>query len=507
MESIKQFRSSIKVTRSIFLIFIIQLIISGPAFAEKQEDGISNAMVQIYTVNSEPSYSKPWMMQPPGIINGSGFIIDGNRVLTNAHIVANQKTILVKRYGKSTRYRAAVLNVSHKSDLALLSIDDKEFFSGVVPLKLGELPEVEQEVLIYGFPAGKELVITEGMLFRFARLEYRHSSSYLLTGEITASIKTGNSGGPVIVNNKVSGIVMQASGSKNIAHMIPSPVIEHFLKDIADGRYDGFPDAGLITQNITTPFLKKRHNLQNDRTGVLINQVLPGSEAKDILQKDDIILAINGHNISDDGNIEFRPGEWISYNYLIEMQQIGEKISLDIMRSGKNKNITLSLNKTREDFLLIPNEQYDRRPKYFIFGGIVFSTLTKNFLNTCDETPKGLAGELLNWPTREMKEVVIALKVLPADINKGYHDMKSWVVSKVNGNKIKDLNELHSLVTTASDPLIVFENKYGNQIVIDREKAEKTHKSILSTYYIKKDCSTELANLHAGNHKLPAIKH
>ena len=493
----KQFRSIFLITRILFLLFVIELLVSGSVCAEKQDADIKNAMVRIYTINSEASYSKPWMMMPPSVVNGSGFIIEGNRVLTNAHIVANQTFIRVTRYGKSKKYHASVLYVSHEADLALLAIDDEEFFSGITALHLSDLPAVEQNVRIYGFPGSKKLTIIDGILSRIDLLEYKHSSSFFLAGEIVASIKSGNSGGPVISNNRVAGIVMQASSAKKIAHMIPAPVIKHFLEDIADGRYDGFPDIGLITQNMKNPYLKNKYNLQNDQTGVLINQVLPGSEDENKLQKNDIILAINGYNIRDDGNVEFQPGEWTNYNYVIEMQQIGEKINLDIMRSGKIKNLTLSLNKTRKDFLLVPNEQYDKRPKYFIFGGIVFSTLTKNFLNAFDDAANELTVELSNWPTKEKKEVVIALKVLPADINEGYHDVNSWEVSEVNGNKFKDLNELYYLVTTSADPYVTFKNKNGYEVVIDRKKAKESHKHILSTYNIKKDSSSDLASLHA----------
>ncbi len=501
--SVKQFKSNIQITRILFLLFIIQLVFSCFAFAEKQETDIKSAVVKIYTVHSKPSYSSPWMMLPPSIVNGTGCIIEGNRVLTTAHIVANQTFIQVKRHGRSKMYNASVLNVSHEADLALLKIDDEEFFKGVIPLKLGDLPEANEKVRIYGFPAGRKLLITDGILSFFDRLEYKHSSSFFLAGMINASIKPGNSGGPVISDNRVTGIIMQASSTKKIAHMIPAPVIKRFLKDIADEHYDGIPDAGLITQNMINPNLKKKYCLQNDHAGVLINKVLPGSEAKNQLQKNDIVIAINGYNIRDDGNVEFRPGEWTGYNYFIEMQQFGEKIDLDILRSGKIRNFTLSLHKTRKDFRLVPNEQYDKRPKYFIFGGIVFSTLTKDFLNTCKDVPKELTEELSKRPTEEKKEVVIALRVLPADINEGYHDLNRWIVSEINGNKFKDINELHNLVKNSSDPYIIFKNNDGNRVVIDRKKAEKSHKSILTAYNIKKDCSTDLQSLHAESHQVP----
>jgi hypothetical protein len=70
--------------------------------------------------------------------------------------------------------------------------------------------------------------------------------------------------------------------------------------------------------------------------------------------------------------------------------------------------------------------------------------------------------------------------------------VNSWVVDKVNGEKIWNLSDLVKKVENSLDPYIIFEDKWDQQIVIDREKAENTHQEILETYRIPFDRSEDL---------------
>ena len=469
-----------------------------PVYAGHSEADTTNAVVKIYTVSSEPYYFNPWMTLPANSVNGSGAIIKDNMILTSTHVVANQTFIEVRKYGDARKYNARILFTSHESDLALLTVDDRKFFEGVKPLELGNLPEVQQDILIYGYPGGDALSITRGTLSKLEHKSYMYSSAFLLAGQINASVKPGNSGGPVVVNGKIAGVIMQAAINSSLAQMVPAPVIGHFLEDVDDGAYDGFPDIGLVTQRMENPFMKKKYGMYDGQTGVVINTVLPGSPAEGKLQKDDILLAVNSHLIGDDRSIEFRTREHTDFLYFIQKEQVGSSVNIDVLRDGKIKIFSLTLNQTRNDFLLVPHEAYDQKPRYFIYAGIVFSPLTKNFINSWDGAPEELIVEMSNHPSNERKEVVVALQVLPAEINKGYHNLNSWIVDSVDGNNFKDFDEFYQRVTASAKQYTTFMNRSGYQVVIDREKAEESHESILRTYSVREDRSSDLVNLHAN---------
>ena len=157
---------------------------------------IKESIVKIYTVANLPNYQEPWNTSTAQF-SGSGSVIVGNKILTNAHVIADSTFLEVKRYGHTKRYSATVINVSHDADLAIIEVKDPEFFSGATPLELGSLPTTQEEVVVYGFPTGGDtLSVTKGVVSRIEHQQYAHSSEYMLSVQIDAAINPGNSGGP-----------------------------------------------------------------------------------------------------------------------------------------------------------------------------------------------------------------------------------------------------------------------------------------------------------------------
>lgn len=477
---------------------VISLVHAKESEKSLSNDTIKDSIVKIYTVVNKTDYFRPWNVYTVRI-GGSGCVIAGNRILTNAHVVADQTFVEVRRRGEAKRHRAKVLSVSHDADLALLTVENEDFFNNVTALEFGELPEMQDDVFVYGFPKGGDMLsVTKGVLSRIEHRQYAHSSEYLLAAQIDAAINPGNSGGPVIAKGKVVGVVMQAyQNAENIGYMVPIPIIEHFLYDIEDGNYDGFPRAGIKIQPMENPGMRRKHKMHKNQTGVLVINILPESTAEGKIQKEDIILQVGGHDIADDGTVEFRPKERTSLSYFFDKHQVGEEINLTLSRDSKIIKTTITLDKTAKDFQLVQMEQYDTLPRYFIYGGIVFSPLTKNLIkqwgkNWTKNAPKHLVVELDNWPTPSKSEIVVALQVLGADINEGYHDISNWIVEEVNNQKFKDFDEFYNLIVNSQDEFITFKDNKGKLIVIEKAPAEESQENILKTYRIKADRSQDL---------------
>jgi len=474
----------------------------GAGKAVKSDRRLKEAIVKIFTIQNPPDYYNPWSMRGSRGITGSGCIIKGKKILTNAHVVSDETFVQVRRYGRSRKVRARVVEVSHDADLALLEVDDDSFFEGIRPLELGRLPEPQQEVMVYGFPLGGDtLSVTKGVVSRIEHRTYVHSSCYLLAGQIDAAINPGNSGGPVIVDGKVAGVVMQGvPQADNIGYMVPVPVIRHFMDDIADGRYDGFPSLGVVMERMENADLRRRYRMPEEYTGMLVVKVVPGSPADGKIEKGDVILEVDGHPVADDGTVEFRPDERTSVAYFIQAHQIGDRMRVAVLREGLRKEIEVKLSRPLEADRLIPMEQYDRLPTYYIFGGLVFCPLTKNLLSTWDgkwysSAPRELLALLSdNYVTRERDEVVLMLRVLAADVNEGYHDYSNWIISEVNGHKVRNLRDLIRRVEGSQDEFIEFSNDHGQRIVFDRRKAQAACDAILETYHIRADRSPDLAS-------------
>jgi len=490
--------TNIQIMKFISIIIVLSALI--PLSTQARED-IKDAIVKIYTSSSQPDYYNPWSMMSSSQGTGSGCIIAGRKILSNAHVVSYQTFVQVRRHGDARRYPARVVSVSHEADLAILTVDDPDFFNGITPLELGELPESQDEVFVYGFPMGGDtLSITKGVMSRIEHQTYSHSSVSLLAGQIDAAINPGNSGGPVVKDNRLVGVVMQGfSQADNIGYMVPVNIIEHFFADIEDGVFHGIPSIGVVMQNLENPALKRRCGMDDDQTGLLINQVLVGSPAENVLHTGDVVLAVDGHAIADDGTVEFRPRQRTSVSYYVQRKQIGDDIAIDVWRDGKVTPLTLTLNRPLWMDWLIPLDQYDVLPSYYIYGGAVFSPLTKNLLkrwggNWYRTAPLDLVARLSNnFPEREDEQVVMILKFLPADVNQGYHQIAYWIIEEVNGHKIFNMKELIEQVEAEDDSgFVELKSANGNVIVLDRQEAEASHRQILDIYRISLDRSGDL---------------
>jgi S1-C subfamily serine protease len=464
------------------------LFFSGTSFAKAD---IKTSMVKIYTTQTPPDYDNPWQVDSPVLTSGSGCVINEDKILTNAHVVSNQTYIQVSRYGESTKYKANVFAVSHEADLALLTVEEKEFFRDVNKLDLGELPNVQDEVVVYGFPEGGEtLCLTKGVISRIEQNKYSHSALEFLAIQIDAAINSGNSGGPVMKGEKIIGIATQTKiDSENMAYIVPTPIINHFLKDLEDGQYDGFPKVGLITQSMENEALKNIYGLNKRDSGILVASVIPGSPGDGIIRTGDVIISIDGNDIANDGTVEFRPNERTKYDYCVQQHQIGEKIPLEIIRNTIKRKLEITLNTTMKDLRLVPLARYDVLPTYYVYCGLVFTPLTFDYIKTWGDewylhAPSKYTSLLVNdLRSTKGEEVVILSKVLPHDINNGYHNMSDCIITEVNGKKIHNLNELVRIIEGDTEKRFVeFRTKQDKHIVLDREKATGVHAEILEIY-------------------------
>ncbi len=487
-------------------VFIVGLIVSKQVSAEdtngnqQHKPSVKDSIVKIYTVRQGYSYYDPWKKKIARRLFGSGCVIDGFRILTNAHVVADHRFIQVRRYGETKKYTANILDISHQADLALLTVEDKAFFEDTVPLAFGELPKMQQEVLVYGFPIGGDtLSITMGIVSRIEHRYYSYSGDYFFLTQIDAAVNPGNSGGPVIVEGKIVGIHQQSiKGAMNLGYNIPVPMIIHFLEDTKDGTYDGFPNLGLRTQEMDNSSLREKFQMEETRTGILVNTVMKDSPAQGKIRENDVILTVDGALIANDGTIAFRDEERTNWKYMVDLHQVNDTLRLKVLRDGKTIHSKIVLNKTMSDLLLVPNREYEKPPRYFIFGGLVFSPLTRVFLksiwgrNWRTKAPCKLVYETAVQPTNQREEVIVIIQVLAAEINKGYHAINYMILETVNGHFPRNLSDLYLFIHHSKEKYSAFANKDNYRIVIDNEQARNSHRKILKRYNVTQDRSIDL---------------
>jgi len=409
------------------------------------------ATVKIITTYIHPSYTVPWRMNSHSTHVGSGAIIGGNRILTNAHVVSDATFIEVQKENDPKKYEAKILFIGHECDLALLHVIDDAFFHHMMPLDIGEqIPKLRSVVATFGYPmGGKRISITEGVISRIEIGTYLHSrKSAFLRIQTDAAINPGDSGGPVIQGDKMVGVAFQGvKGADNIGYMIPAPIILHFLKDVEDGRYDGSPDLGIIDDNLENEQSRRFRNMGGDQSGRLVTHVILGSSADGHLKPGDVILAIDGIPIANDGSIPFGTGR-IMYSHRVDMRQIGEEVTLSILRNGSTHNVRfpLKIPPVRMPWF----NEFETLPRYVVFGGIVFQPLSQEYLKDRDAWRQHSDSRMLYYfyyleqdilkPDR--KEIVMLSHVLRDPGNTYISDISNMIVASINGMKIRSLDDV-----------------------------------------------------------------
>lgn len=487
----------------IFLVGFTLFFSVFHTYAKHPEHAIQGSIVKILATHNHADYSSPWQRKGIHSITGSGVIIDGKRILTNAHVVADQTLIEVQREGYGSTYTADVAFVCHSCDLAVLTVDDDSFFKDAKPLQVDGLPKLQSRVHVYGFPTGGETIsITEGIVSRIEVDYYVHSSDRYLLAQVDAAINPGNSGGPVLSDGKIIGIAMQAlEHAENIGYIVPAPIIKHFLTDIEDGQYEGFPELDIYVQLLENRDLRASLNLPKSSGGLLVTGVGEDSTVIDIIQPGDVLLEIEGYAIGRDGKVSLENGLRVESSHLEYLKQVGSNLKVKLFRDGKkiDKNIPLKPRKNR-----VNHKRYDITPTYFVFAGLVFQPLSNGYLGAHRDSQFSMVSYIPAYtmegyrkliPDRiktERQQVVVLGRVLPDAVNQGYKNMEESVVYSIDGIVVKNMKHLIDLIDSAKGPYLKIVTDYGNAITMDLNKARNRNKQILSTYQVYVDRSPDL---------------
>ena len=441
-------------------IFVFLILAARQAAAQDQ---IRDLVVKIHATQQAPDLLRPWTRSSPQQVKGSGVVIDGKRILTNAHVVKYASQIYVQPNQSATHIPARVEAMTPGMDLAILKLDDESFFDnrGSLPFAQ-ELPRVKDNINVYGYPTGgTELSVTQGIVSRIEYTDYYYQATGLRI-QVDAALNFGNSGGPAVSDGKLVGLVFSLiQNAQNIGYLIPVEEIQIFLADIKDGAYDGKPQTHDLIQTVENDALRRRLGLPKGVNGIMIAQPYrddPGYPLKEW----DVITKIGDTAIDGDGKAQIRYDLRLSAAYLVQKHAKNGLLPLTVFRDGKLLAINLPVGSRRE--LVIPY-LLDANPRYFIFGPFVFSQTTQDYLERLGNQrpdafgrgPSPLVTRRQDRPAFEHEElVVVASPLFPHRITKGYDDPNRSVISEVNGVPVRNLRHLVELLRDIRDEQVSF---------------------------------------------------
>lgn len=484
------------------LCFVASLALGVSALAQEEDaatpmqegNGIVNAVVKLEVQTAKSNIGCPWANYTDSS-SGSGVVIAKGRILTCAHCVVDASYIRVRKHNEDSVYHATVLFVDNDADLALVGVEDTKFMADIVPLEIGETPHIQDDVLAIGYPiGGDDISYTRGIVSRIEDIRYSHGWTYLLGVQVDAAINPGNSGGPVLDLNRgnVVGIAFQGKDkekSESLGYIIPPDVIRHFLKDIQDGKVDGFPDFLFSQDQMESPAKRRYYRMDSDRTGVVVDHV-DAVLGDDSIHVDDVILEIDGYKVSNNGRIRLKGGEPRSIYYPIYMRQIGEKVPVKVFRDGMVVETTVTAAKKNRR---LRGWMYDDRPDYLVYGGFVFTPVSYDYLVAS-------RAEFHDDITKDKEfsddePVVISFCFADRGVE-GYIGCDRSLVRSVNGVKVRNLRHLAELVDKCRDGFVRFgvdrDTEWDMKIVVDAKEMREATKRVMERNLIPFDRSEGL---------------
>ena len=454
------------------------------------------SVVQITTFSQQPDWAAPWRFESVRRSSGSGFVIRGKRILTNAHVLSWARQVLVRRYQDPRPFLARVVYMGHDCDLALLALEDESFFDNLDPLDLGDLPKVRSSVVTYGYPAGGEQIsYTRGVVSRIEVQSYTHIGNRgFIAVQTDAAINPGNSGGPVIQDDKVVGVAFQGiPGLENTGFFIPPPVIQHFLQDVEDGEYHGFPQAGIRLSSLQNPDFRRYLGLPDNDQGARIDSLSPIPSTTAVLQKEDVLLQVGSYAVASDSTILYE-GNRLHAGVAFSEVQHGQSLNLRVWRQGKELSVTLPMNVVRDD--AAEGNQY-QLPKYYIFGGLIFTPLNRDYLRAVGgSSPDTLGSELAyelfyrrqEKPETWRPEPIVLVGILSHSVNANFSIKGRALIQKVNGRRIEDLKGLIEAFESSSATYDVIQFVTQQSFdCLNHSAAVQATSEILKTYNIPSD--------------------
>ena len=487
--------------QNLFFTLLISSITASAQLLEPQATekiySIYDSVVRIEVATQTPDYLTPWNTGRFGGGIGTGFLIGPNQFLTNAHVVSDARRVLITQRGSSQKHAARVVHIAHDCDLALLEVENFTPFAELPHLKFGGMPQLETEVSAIGYPVGGDrLSVTRGVVSRIDFRPYSHSraDSHLVI-QIDAAINPGNSGGPVIQDGQVVGVAFQGlTQADNTGYIIPMPVVSRFLKDIEDGKYDQYCELGLESFPLFNPAMRKSFKLAPGERGVLVTNVIPGTPCDGVVERGDILVSIDDHDIDSAGNIKVG-GEFIDMNEVVERKFAGDIVTLVHLRGEEEITSKITLNIFEASRIYA--KKYEVLPRFSVYAGLVFQPLDFNLFASYkfkDTAIRRLYDEYVSdGGFLKHQDLVILTRVESDQLTSFMTGFAGMVVKELNGVQIKTLKQLHDGLRAEDAPEFHIITFVGGTrpLVLPSAKAQEAHQRILQQVGISREAQLD----------------
>jgi hypothetical protein len=297
------------------------------------------------------------------------------------------------------------------------------------------------------------------------------------------------------------------ASANNIGYVIPNEEVELFLRDVADGHYDGKPQLRDDTQTLENPVLRQYLKIDKSVRGVVVHRPTLNDPSYP-LKEWDLITKIGDYPVDDQGMVKLGPNLRVRFQYRVQQVAKDGKVPLTIVRGGKTMQVQVPVGGARQ--LLIP-DLAGGYPSYFVYGPIVFTRATADFLSFVSTNAAALNAFSYNAsplvtrrgdsPDAQHEElVVVSSPFFPHKLVAGYSNRMGGVVESVNGMPVRSLRHLVAVLRDLKDDMLVirFDQREGETIVLPRKEMLAATENILSDNGVRSQGSPDMMDVWNG---------
>lgn len=313
----------------------INATVTAPMGAEGLPPNLENLPPQ-FREWMEREFGNRSPQQREGRSLGSGFFISAEgHIVTNNHVIANATEITIDLPGGG-ELPARVIGTDPLTDIALLqvTVDDGRSFPFVT---LDDSPNIRvgDWVVAVGNPFGLGGTATAGIVSATGR--EIATTAYNDFIQIDAPINRGNSGGPTFdLRGNVIGVNSQifspSGGNVGIGFAIPSDVAANIVAQLLETGRVARGWLGVQIQDVTEDIAESL-GLDERRGAIISSLVADGPAARGGLRRGDVVLAINGNDVENSGDLTRRVGAIAA----------GQPVNFRILRDGDEDTIRITL--------------------------------------------------------------------------------------------------------------------------------------------------------------------
>lgn len=424
-----------------------------PTVAEPADTGTPRDGMLLQVVTTRQGYDPfmPWQKRRPATRSGYAVIVGPGLVLTTEHMVRNATLVELFAPRAAESIPGTVITADSQVNLALLAVPalaGRDAFRAV-PLADATRPDAPFRIMQLDKTRGVQTGTAEELRAEVASLPSTPHASLMLT--LLADHAVGGEGAPVLQDGKLAGLVMRYESGERTVDMLPCGVIRRFIDDAQTPPYTGFAAAGFIWRRLVDPWKRAWLGVDGYEGGVLVLACVPDTGADAALQTNDIILKWDGAAVDRLGFYDDPVFGRLLFPHLIKgHRRPGETVTVDVVRDGQPRQITVTLERIRESIMFIPSNTTGAREEYLVEGGLIIREVTGRYLrahgnnweDTVDTALVYLYKTRQYLPERPGERVLVLSRVLPHPINVGYQGYQNRIITHVNGVAVDNLGDV-----------------------------------------------------------------